>query len=98
MSVLLQDSEIPTYKNRCFRLVVNTPVSLPFIQWEAEFHRETVKYINDIPTDQYVSPTIITTIQQLSNTIFTRDDGTTFTVAQVLNDIKTISDTVYING
>lgn len=98
MSVLLQDSEIPVYKNRCFRLVVNTPVSLPFIQWEAEFHRETVKYINNTPIDQFVTPPINKTLQQLSTMIFTRDDGTTFTAGQVLNDIKTISDTVYING
>jgi hypothetical protein len=97
MSVLLQESETPLFKNRCFRLVVSSPVNLEIGQWTVEFHRETVKYINDVPVAQFVTPTIISSIENLNNTVYTREDGTTFTAAQVLNDVKIIADTVYTN-
>jgi hypothetical protein len=98
MSITLQDQEIPIYKNRCYRLIINSPANLPPSQWIAEFHRETVKYIQNIPSDQYITPTIESTIESLSNKTFTREDGSILNVNQILNDIKIISDTLYLES
>lgn len=96
MAIILNSKEIPVCENRTRSLTVDAPPSVSPLEWDIVFRRQFVTSVNNVIKIELESDPIAIKVSDIYSKVFTRQDGSTFTGAQAVNDVKLIGDALFL--
>ncbi len=92
------ETGVITRFNRTKTLTVQAPATVSPLEYTIEFARQLVVKKDGVIVEEEAADPINIKLAQIIGRTFTRDDGTTFTGAQLFGDIKKLGDVLWLDS